>query len=104
MATLFRTNGIQEEVLPTTGRAFTLAELQTLVGGYIEIVYTHDGKVMVVDEEGKLKGKALNYVATTHYRFGRHDPLVGEVLVGTIVEMSGAADEDDRDDTDEDDG
>jgi len=87
MATLFRTTGHQEEIHPLNGTTFSLEEMQTLVGGYIQMIWTHDGQIMMVDEEGKLKGKPINHVATTHYRFGVYDPCVGEVLVGTPLEM-----------------
>ena len=87
MATLYRTTGFQEQILPLNHVSFSLEEMQTLVGGYIQMAFTHDGKVIVLDEEGKLKGKAVNHVATTHYRFGSHDHIVGEALVGSPSEM-----------------
>jgi hypothetical protein len=87
MATLIRTSGLQETVTPLNGTTFTLEEMQTLVGGYIQMIWTHDCLIGMVDEDGKLKGKPINHVATTHYRYGSHDPLVGEVLVGTPLEM-----------------
>lgn len=43
------------EELPTTpkdGKCFTLEELQTIVGGYIEIVQLKHGLVIVVNEDG----------------------------------------------------
>lgn len=95
MATLYRTNGFQEEVLPMNGKSFTLAELQTLVGGYIQMVYTHDDQVMMLDEEGKLKGKAINHVATTHFCEPHQDVIVGDAVIGTPREM-GCNDDDDE--------
>lgn len=51
-----------------------LESLQQLVGGYIEVLMTHRPDVaLIVDEEGKLKGKASNF-----YYFG-------DVIVGTAV-------------------
>lgn len=93
MATLYWTTGFQEEVKPPNGTAFTLEEMQTLVGGFIEIVPTIGHGLMVIDEEGKLKGKALNHVATTHYLYGSHDPVVGVALIGTPKELGQNADE-----------
>jgi hypothetical protein len=89
MATLYRTDGTTETVTPAGGH-WTLEELQTLVGGYIEIGGTVDGRFMVLDEEGKLKHKPLNVAATRLYVHGRRDPIVGEVLVvDTRLELDG---------------
>lgn len=38
----------------------TLADLQSFVGGYIEVVRLDDDLVIVCDEEGRLKGKDFN--------------------------------------------
>ena len=50
-------------------------------GGWIQIVQTRDGRLMVLDEEGKLKGFPVNRVATGLYQHGAQDPIVGDVLV-----------------------
>ena len=49
-------------VTPENGEVFTLKELQTLVGGFIEVVpqRVHPDKVYLCDEEGLLKGKEIN--------------------------------------------
>ena len=79
---IIRVNGAREEFLPADGRHYTLEELQKAIGGgYIEIVHTKDGRLMVMDEEGKLKGFPVNPVATGLYRYGSQDPIVGDVLV-----------------------
>ena len=57
-------SGSMKEVKPMNGEKFTLFELQQHVGGYIEIIYLTNDKLLVVDEEGKLKGKPLNRIAT----------------------------------------
>lgn len=41
-----------------------LRALQHAVDGYIEIVGLRDGAVMIVDEEGKLKDKPYNLLAS----------------------------------------
>jgi hypothetical protein len=93
MATLYRTDGTTEVLQPLNGVHWSLEELQTLVGGYIELGRTVDGRFMVLDEEGKLKHKALNIAATRLYKYGRHDPVVGEVLVvDTRLELDGPED------------
>jgi Domain of unknown function (DUF3846) len=100
MATFLRTTGESETVSPANGVNWTLPELQTLVGGYIEIARTTDGRFLVLDEEGKCghKMKPLNRAATLIYQHGRHDPIVGDVLiVDTMLEMNGPDDEDEDD-------
>jgi hypothetical protein len=72
---------------PADGESFKLEELQTLVGGYIELARTRNGQPMFVDEEGKLKGKPHNQVATALYLHGDHDPIVGDAVLGTPKEM-----------------
>lgn len=86
---LYRTDGTKERITPPTGE-FTLEEMQTLVGGYIEIVRTVDGRWMVIDEEGKLKHKPLNIDATRLYIHGRRDVIVGEAIIAdTRAELGG---------------
>lgn len=80
MATLYRTNGTQEEVLPKNGESFDLKEMQTFVGGYIEIVESPDERLIVLNEEGKLQGLPLNRAATAIYA-NPHDFIVGDALV-----------------------
>lgn len=50
-----------------------LQALQAMVGGYIETVTLWDGLVLIVDEEGKLKHKELNFY------------LPGDIVAGTAV-------------------
>ena len=75
--------GGENLVQPLNGDKFTLEELQRAVGGYIEIVPLTDKTVMVVDEEGKLKGKEINVFATALYQGLRkvNDYIVGDVIV-----------------------
>ena len=60
----------------------SLAWIQRQVGGYIEALAMRrqdmTNLVMVVDEEGKLKGKAVNPVAT---RLCGYDTIVGKALI-----------------------
>ncbi len=74
-------------------KGFSLKELQAIVGGSIEIVKCKDGKLMVINEEGKLDGLPVNRKATGLYIYGSLDPeawdkgtgdqIVGDVLVAT---------------------
>ena len=57
---------------------YTLGDLQFLVGGNIELVH-YEGKHLIVNEEGRLKGLPLNLWADNR---GLH-------LVGNVVELEG---------------
>lgn len=57
-------DGTSKEVQPANGRDFQLKELQDIVEGHIEIVPLKDGRIMVIDEEGKLKDYPRNAQAT----------------------------------------
>ena len=95
MATLLRSDGTAETLQPTNGVNWQLAELQTLVGGYIEVTGTVDGKYLVIDDEGKLKHKPLNRAATMIYKHGRRDPIVGDaIVIDTRLEMDGPEEDD----------
>ena len=54
-------------------------------GGWIEISHLSDGRLMVFDEEGKLKDLPHNDAATLLWRQGRlrgdRDYIVGDALV-----------------------
>ena len=81
-AKLYKANGTILEVVPANGTDFQLDELQAMVGGYIEIVPAGEGKIMVLDDEGKLKGKQVNDAATMIFmKAGFYDTIVGDVLV-----------------------
>ena len=77
MAQIIKTTGEVEEVKPYKGKIFTLGQLQEIVGGYIEILHLPDNKLMVVNEEGRLKGLPLNHKASILY----NNLIVGDVLV-----------------------
>lgn len=55
---------------------------EAMADGYIEIVPAGNGKIMVIDEEGKLKGKPINEAATMIFMHaGYYDIIVGDALV-----------------------
>jgi hypothetical protein len=90
MAFWLKTDGSISEVKPdhdARDGIFTLQQLQAFVGGYIEIVHTHTGALMIVNEDGKNHGLPFNLLATERYRFGEHDPIVGNVLICTMEEI-----------------
>lgn len=79
MATIYKTNGEVIETTPKNGKDFSLEEMQAIVGGYIEIVYLDNGKLMIVNEEGKINGLPLNDNASM--LVGYTDLIMGDVLV-----------------------
>lgn len=83
MATIIRVTGEEEEV--SLG-ADSLVDLQKIVGGFIEIVYLPDKRIMVIDEDGKLKGKPINKKAPEMYA-PQWDTIVGDVVVCTKQEF-----------------
>ena len=79
MGTLITAEGEEKVVTPENGEVFTLKELQTLVGGWIEVVpqRVHPDKVYLCDEEGILKSKDINFSVTETIGFG----VVGDILI-----------------------
>lgn len=63
-AELLRPDGSREPLVPRSGRHFDLREMQEAVGGFVEVLYLPDGRAMVMDEEAKSKGSAVNPMAT----------------------------------------
>lgn len=74
-------NNSLREISPKNGKKYTLKELQQLVEGDIELRFLGHNKVLVVDEEGKLKGKTFNAIATGWIRQKFCDYIVGTALL-----------------------
>lgn len=89
MAILIKSNQSEESIMPQNGK-FSLEELQGFVGGYIECVSLPDGKLMIMNEEGKLEGLPYNEKATG---FGilaginYNDYVCGDVLICSPNEL-----------------
>ena len=85
MARLYKVTGEDIDVFPRKkDKGFTLDELYELIEcDTVEIVDLSNGKLMVLDEEGKLKGSKLNFFATAIYQSntGVIDNIVGNALV-----------------------
>lgn len=84
MARIIKTNGVEQEIKPKNGKDFKLKELQSFVGGYIEIVDLDNGEIMVVNEEGLLERLPFNSKATKIAKEaypGSDMYIVGDVLV-----------------------
>ena len=59
----------------------SLSEAQKFEGGWVEVVQVNDG-VLIIDEEGKLKDKPVNEVASKMYadKYGDEDIIVGDAI------------------------
>jgi Domain of unknown function (DUF3846) len=89
--------------MPKDGRVmFTLEELQTVVGGYIEVVaaplaVVDDGPMyLVLNEDGKRDNLPINGFATALYHQAggaRDDWIVGNVVLASRRELNGDDDE-----------
>jgi hypothetical protein len=64
MAIIITPNGTTQEVEPKNGTDFQRDELQRIVGGGSEIITLDDGRIMVVNESGKLSKLPHNDAAT----------------------------------------
>lgn len=82
MATIIRATGEVEEIVLSND----LVDLQKIVGGFIETIHLPDKRIMIVDEDGKMKGKPLNKKATEMYA-PQWDTVVGDVIVCTRKEF-----------------
>jgi len=86
MAKWIKTDGSITEVAPQSKakkKKFSLEELQAMVGGYIECVYLPERRIMVVNEEGLLKGLAPNLRASVF----ANQRLVGDCVLLMKGEM-----------------
>ena len=81
-AKIIYTDKEAEDYTPKNGKTFKLDEMQGIVGGYIEIINLKDGRMMIVDEEGKLNNKAVNIPATNILR---RDHFTTDYIVGTAI-------------------
>jgi hypothetical protein len=83
MAILLKADGTMAQVI---GR-LTVPVMQTLVGGYIEIVTIGSTltkhEILIVDEEGLLKDKLINVRATRLYR--GIPPRHNGIIVGDAI-------------------
>tara|TARA_R100001463_G_scaffold120830_2_gene176983 strand:- start:263 stop:523 length:261 start_codon:yes stop_codon:yes gene_type:complete len=72
-------------------KELTLEEMQELVGGYIQVLTSKDGKAdIVIDEEGKLKSKSPNFEATKLWLGDNRDEWY-DIIVGDAIICTGKA-------------
>lgn len=82
MAHIIYANGLVQEINPDNKRDFSLEELQRIVHGYIEPIHLPKNRLMIINEEGKLKGLPVNILATREVlSHGFNDVIVGDVLI-----------------------
>ena len=66
----------------------SLEEAQRLVGGYVQLLQLDADTQMLIDEEGKIKGKPVNTQATD---MASPTLFFGDVVVGDVVLLRGKA-------------
>ena len=81
-AKIIYTDKEEEDYTPKNGKTFELEELQGIVDGNFEIVRLKDGRIIVIDEDGKSKDKAVNIQATN---IMRRDHYTTDYIVGTAI-------------------
>ena len=81
-AKIIYTDKEAEDYTPKNGKTFELDELQGIVDGNFEIVRLRDGRMIIVDEDGKSKDKAVNIPATNILR---RDHYTTDYIVGTAI-------------------
>ena len=75
-----------EDYTPKNGTTFELAEMQEIVGGYIEVIRLNDGRIIIVNEEGLLHGLPVNIEATNILR---RDHSTTQYIVGNAIVCDG---------------
>lgn len=79
------TAGEIKEISPANGKDFKLAEEQKIVSEYVEVVHITKHIIAIVDEEGKIKGREPNRLATiianSAYGIMQGDYLAGDVII-----------------------
>lgn len=81
-AKIIYTDKEAEDYTPKGGKTFGLTEMQEIIGGYVEPIRLNDGRVIIVDEDGKSKDKAVNIPATNILR---RDHFTTDYIVGTAI-------------------
>ena len=77
-----KTNGDIKEVEPDNGTDFTLEECYKYTnGGPVQLInLDDDDRIMLINEEGKMRNLPINRKATQLYN-NPHDFVVGDVLI-----------------------
>lgn len=80
-ATILYPDGRREDIQPASGKFFALAELQQIVGGYIELVRVGE-RLLVVNEDGRSSNLPRNPAATL---LAAGFIFPGDAILGTVV-------------------
>ena len=81
-AKIIYTDKEAEDYTPKNGKTFALTEMQEIIGRYVEPIRLNDGRMIIVDEDGKSKEKAVNIPATNILR---RDHFSTDYIVGTAI-------------------
>lgn len=74
---------IVPDIEPQNGTDFSLEELYQHVGcSCVQMITLYDDRIMWIDEEGKMKDKPINTMATG--MFYASGGVVGDYIVGTV--------------------
>ena len=87
MAKLFKVDGTIQDVKPANGKSFTLEELQKMVGGLIQVVPVFRTKLIVVDEEGRMKNYKHNVIASMLVDGQINGDIVGDMVLCSRAEF-----------------
>lgn len=90
MATILYPDGSQREVTPENGTNFILKELQSIVQGWIELIQCRDGRLMVINENGRLEGLPYNEQATALINWPSENEI-GELKAEMRIRLSSRA-------------
>lgn len=78
---LVTSTGGMKAIMPMNGRHYSLQEMQSYVGEYRKTLKVGQ-KVLIMDEDGKLKGKMPNRIATGWLlQEGINDYVCGDVML-----------------------
>ena len=82
-AKIIYTDKEAEDYTPKNGKTFGKTEMQRIVEGFIDVIRLNDGRVIVVDSQGKALNKAVNIPATNILRRDHYttDYIVGNAIV-----------------------
>ena len=81
-AKIIYTDKEDEDYTPKNGKTFGKTEMYGIVEGYIDIIRLNDGRVIIVDSQGKALNKAVNIPATNILR---RDHFTTDYIVGTAI-------------------
>ena len=77
-------NGTKVKVKPEDGKQFNLKEIQTIVKGYIQLIYIGN-YVMIINEDGKELGLPFNEEATNLFQTHHNIDKDGDFIVGDVI-------------------